>query len=160
MPSAILLIDCPDTKGLVATIANFLYSHNANIIHADQHQDSESGLFLMRVEWDLSDFALDMAQFDRQFAPIAEQFHMRWRLTLSEERPRIAILVSQYDHCLADLLYRHHSGELRCEIIFVGGNHENGKPLAEFYHVPFHYLPMTGKAEVEGRQLALLRDNN
>jgi len=81
-------------------------------------------------------------------------------MTHSDERPRVAILVSQYDHCLADLLYRNHSGELNCEIVFVAGNHEDGKPLAEFYHIPFHYLPMTNKAEVERQQLALLRDNN
>jgi formyltetrahydrofolate deformylase len=66
--TAILLISCPDQKGLVATIAEFLYRHNANILHADQHQDSALNLFLMRIEWDLSDFDLDMSQFDHQYA--------------------------------------------------------------------------------------------
>src|SRR5512140_996316 len=110
MPTAILLIDCPDRKGLVAAIADFLYSHNANILHADQHQDSASGLFLMRVEWDLGDFSLDLANFQAAFAPVAERLNMRWRLAISENQSRLAIFTSQYDHCLADLLYRHHSG--------------------------------------------------
>lgn len=162
MPTALLLIDCPDRKGLVAAIADFLYSHNANIVHADQHQDSASGQFLMRVEWDLSDFSLDLAQFPSAFAPIADRMNMRWRLALSETRPKLAIFVSQYDHCLADLLYRHHSGELQCDIPVIISNHEQGRQLAEFYNIPFLYLPVTKetKAEVEQRQLALLREHN
>ena len=162
MLTAILLIDCPDRKGLVAAIADFLYSHNANIVHADQHQDSASGQFLMRVEWDLSDFSLDLAQFPSAFAPIADRMNMRWRLALSETRPKLAIFVSQYDHCLADLLYRHHSGELQCDIPVIISNHEQGQQLAEFYNIPFLYLPVTKetKAEVEQRQLALLREHN
>ena len=79
--TAILLIDCPDRKGLVATIADFLYRHNANILHADQHQDAERGLFLMRVEWDLTDFDLPTERFGEHFAPLAERFSMRWRCT-------------------------------------------------------------------------------
>ncbi len=159
--TAILLIDCPDRKGLVAAIADFLYRHNANILHADQHQDSETGLFLMRVEWDLRDFALPIAQFEQHFAPIAEELQMRWRLELSSARPRVAIFVSQYDHCLADLLYRHRSGELRCEIPLIVGNHSDARRLAEFYEVPFHYIPVTPetKIEAEQRQLALLHEH-
>jgi formyltetrahydrofolate deformylase len=157
--TAILLIDCPDQKGLVAAIANFLYSHNANILHADQHQDSASQQFLMRVEWDLSDFLLDLMHFEEHFAPIASRFQMRWRLALSSVRPRVAIFVSQYDHCLADLLYRHRSGELACEIALVVGNHEIARPLTEFYNIPFHHMPITpsSKGYVEQQQLTLLQ---
>jgi len=90
--TAILLISCPDRKGLVATIAEFLYRHNANILHADQHQDSELGLFLMRVEWDLHDFDLTVSQFESHFAPIAEKFDMKWDLALSSYRPRSPFL--------------------------------------------------------------------
>ena len=159
--TAILLIDCPDRKGLVAAIADFLYRHNANILHADQHQDSETGLFLMRVEWDLRDFALPIAQFEQYFAPIAEALQMRWRLELSSMRPRTAIFVSQYDHCLADLLYRHRSGELRCEIPLIIGNHPDARRLAEFYEIPFHCIPVTPetKVEAEERQLALFHEH-
>ena len=110
--TATLLITCPDTCGIVAAIADFLYQHNANILHADQHQDAENNLFLMRVEWDLTNFNLDEASFSQAFATVATQFSMQWQLKLSQHKARVAIMVSQYDHCLADLLHRHKSGEL------------------------------------------------
>jgi len=156
--SAILLVSCPDQKGLVASIADFLYSHNANILHADQHQDAEMGLFLMRVEWDLTGFDLDLADFGRHFAPIAEKFGMQWRLALSSQRPKMAIFVSKYDHCLVDLLYRHKSGELACDIPLIISNHEDCRPLAEFYGIPYHCIEVTkdNKAEAERAQWALL----
>src|SRR3989442_4824678 len=78
--TAILLVDCPDQKGIVAAISHFLYQHNANIIHNDQHQDADLGLFLTRVEWELSDFKLEMSDFKSAFKPIAGKFGMRWRL--------------------------------------------------------------------------------
>jgi formyltetrahydrofolate deformylase len=159
--SAILLIDCPDRKGLVAAIADFLYAHNANILHTDQHQDAELGLFFMRVEWDLAEFDLQIPAFREQFQPIAEKFQMRWRLELTANRPRVAIFVSRYDHCLADLLYRHHSGELACEIPLVISNHLDARRLAEFHGIGCHVLPVEAdhKAEVERQQLALLEQN-
>jgi len=159
--SAILLIHCPDRKGLVASVADFLYRHNANILHADQHQDAESGLFFMRVEWELSDFELDVAQFGARFEPLAERLQLRWRLELTARRPRLAILVSQYDHCLADLLYRYRSGELHCVIRCIISNHVTARPLAEFYGIPFEHIPVTAdsKAEAERRQLALLAEH-
>ena len=160
--TAILLISCPDRKGLVATIAEFLYRHNANILHADQHQDSELGLFLMRVEWDLTDFDLDINQFDSHFAPIAEKFEMRWHLALSSYRPKVAIFVSRYDHCLADLLYRQQSGELHCEIPIILSNHMDTKWLADAYGIPFQHIHVhkDAKEEAEKTQLALLRHHH
>ncbi|MBI1896688.1 MAG: formyltetrahydrofolate deformylase [Acidobacteria bacterium] len=160
--TAILLIDCPDRKGLVAAIADFLYRHNANILHADQHQDAEQKLFLMRVEWDLADFDLDVAQFGQHFAPLAERLQLRWRLELSSDRPRMAIFVSRYTHCLADLLYRHDSGELACDIPVIVSNHRDAGRLAGFHRIPFHLMPVDAatKSEVEGRQLALLREHS
>jgi formyltetrahydrofolate deformylase len=157
--TAILLIDCPDRKGLVAAIADFLYRHDANILHADQHQDAEQGLFLMRVEWDLAGFDLSVEQFKREFAPLAERFQMNWRLELSAERPKVAVFVSKYDHCLVDLLYRQQSGELACDIPLIVSNHPDAQRLAEFYRIPFHIIPVTqnNKAEAEARQLELLR---
>ena len=159
--TAILLISCPDRKGLVAGIADFLYRHNANIVHADQHQDSELGLFLMRVEWDLHDFDLPPQQFESHFAPIAEKFEMQWRLALSAHRPKVAIFVSRYDHCLVDLLYRHQSGELHCDIALIVGNHTDTQWIADSYRIPFQHIEMRphGKAEAEAAQLALLRQH-
>jgi formyltetrahydrofolate deformylase len=159
--TAILLIDCPDQKGIVAAVADFLYRHNANILHADQHQDAERDLFLMRVEWDLADFTLDAAEFTRKFAPLAERFALRWRLELSRLPHRVALFVSKYDHCLADLLYRHQSGELPCDIPLVVSNHPDAKRWADFYGIPFHVVPVEGKdkAAAERKQLDLLHDH-
>ena len=155
--TATLLITCPDRKGLVAAIADFLYRHDANILHADQHQDAENNLFLMRVEWDLNGFAISPESFAEHFAPIAERFGMHWQLKLSQKRQRVAIMVSQYDHCLVDLLHRHQSGELACEIPLIISNHKHTERLADFYGIPFHYIEVgkETKAEAEARQFAL-----
>jgi len=151
--TAILLVDCPDRKGIVAAISDFLYKHNANILHNDQHQDADLGLFLSRVEWDLKDFGLPVADFGAAFQPIAEKFGMRWKFKTSAMRPRLALMVSQHLHCLADLLYRHESGELACDIPVIISNHEDARRLADFYRIPFECIP--GKAEE--RQLAVLK---
>ena len=160
--TAILLIDCPDRKGLVAAIANFLYEHNANILHADQHQDSEAGLFFMRVEWDLADFSLNLSKFTETFSPIAGRMNMKWSLELSTVRPKLGIMVSRYDHCLADLLYRHQSGELICEIPLIIGNHPDAQALAKFHNIPYYYIPVgrENKREAEAEQLSLLAKHN
>jgi len=160
--AAILLVDCPDRKGIVAAISDFLYRHDANILHADQHQDAEMGLFLTRVEWDLDSFKLAISDFGKEFQPIAERFQMRWRLEESAKRLRMAILVSRYDHCLADLLYRHASGELACEIPLIISNHPDARRLAEFHRVAFHSIQMdaNAKVEVERKQLTLLGEHH
>lgn len=156
--TAILSIVCPDRKGLVAAIANFLLVHNANILHADQHQDREANLFLMRVEWDLEGFDLGLHRFDETFGPIAAAHQMQWRLALSSVKPRLAIFVSKYDHCLADLLYRHHAGELYCEIPLIISNHPDTHWLAEAYKIPFQHIAVSkdNKPEAEAKQRALL----
>lgn len=158
--TAVLLISCPDQKGLVAAIADFLLLHNANILHADQHQDAELKLFLMRVEWELADFNLELADFGAAFAPIAARFGMTWRLAESSRKPRMAVFVSKFDHCLADLLYRYQSGELHCELPIVLSNHGDTRWLAEAYHVPYQHLAVQKdvKHEAEQLQLAILRD--
>jgi formyltetrahydrofolate deformylase len=155
--TATLLITCPDQKGIVAAIADFLYRHDANILHADQHQDAENNLFLMRVEWDLSGAAIAADDFGKHFSPIAERFQMQWQLKLSQKRTRLAIMVSQYDHCLADLLHRHQGGELACDIPLIISNHRDTERLAGFYGIPFHHIEVTkeNKAEAEAKQFAL-----
>jgi len=157
-PSAILLISCPDRKGEVATIADFVYRHNGNILHADEHADEESGLFLMRVEFDPKDFDIDLADFGKHFSPVAEAFHMKWRLAQSSHRQRMIILVSKYDHCLVDLLYRHKSGELACEIPLIISNHADNQAIADFYRIPYAIVPVTkeNKGEAEAKIHALI----
>ena len=158
--SAILLVDCPDRKGLVAAIGEFLFKHNANILHADQHQDPERNVFLMRVEWDLAGFDFDLNDFTKLFEPIAMRYSMRWRLERSDRPHRLAIFVSKYDHCLVDLLYRHQSGELPCEIPLIVANHPDAERWADFYKIPFRVLPIEAgkKAEGEAEQLELLKE--
>ncbi len=158
--TAVLLISCPDQKGLVAAIADFLLLHNANILHADQHQDAGLKLFLMRVEWDLAGFDLDLADFAAAFNPVAQRFGMSWRLAESSRKPRMAVFVSKFDHCLADLLYRYRSGELHCELPIVLSNHEDTRWLADATRVPYQHIAVTrdSKHEAERMQLAILRD--
>ena len=159
--SATLLICCPDRKGLVATIANFLLSYNANILHADQHQDADAGLFLMRVEWALDGFTLPIADFAAAFEPIARENRMEWKMALSENKPKIAIFVSKYEHCLIDLLHRWRIGELHCEIPLIISNQEDCRRIAEFNGIPYHVVPVTrqNKVELEQQQFALLEQH-
>lgn len=156
--TATLLLLCPDTRGIVAAVGEFLYRHNANILHADQHQDGERNLFLMRVEWELSGFTLDLSEFHRRFSPIADRFAMRYRIELSRRPYRMAVFVSKYDHCLVDLLYRHHTGELTCEIPLIISNHPEAQKWSEFYGIPFHLIPVEKqrKEAAEAKQLDLL----
>ncbi|MBP6862907.1 MAG: formyltetrahydrofolate deformylase [Neisseriaceae bacterium] len=160
--TATLFMAAPDQKGLVNAIAHFLLTYNANIVHADQHQDAVEGLFLMRVEWDLADFELPMAQFDETFGPIAAQFGLTYRLSMSHELPRMAIFVSQYEHCLVDLLHRYRIGELGCEIPLVISNHNTCRHIVEFNGIPFHKIEVNkdNKAQAEAEQLRLLREAN
>ncbi len=157
--TATLLIHCPDRPGLVSGISTFLYEHGANILHADQHQDNELGLFFMRVEFDLAKFTLDQAAFHNEFGKLANGFEMQWRIAYSAERPAMAIFVSQYLHCLVDLLYRHKLGELHCNVPLIVSNHRDAEELASFYGIPFHYSPVkkNNKAEVEAEQLKQLK---
>jgi formyltetrahydrofolate deformylase len=158
--TATLLITCPDARGIVAAIADFLYQHNANILHADQHQDAENNLFLMRVEWDVAGFSLDEASFDAAFASIAKKFSMQWQLKLSQHKTRVAIMVSQYEHCLADLLQRYKSGELVCEIPLVISNHHDTEELVKFYGIDFCHIEVTkdNKSVAEAAQFKLFEE--
>ena len=164
--TATLLIDCPDRKGLVFAIVDFLVRHyDVNILHADQHQDTEQSLFFMRVEFSTDTPNFTQASFQETFAPIAQQFAMNWRIEFADVKQNVAIFVSQYLHCLADLLHRHQTGEFPANLALIVSNHESARPLAEFYGIPFHYTPITPKTattrpEVEAEQLALLATHN
>ena len=156
--SVVLLISCPDTKGVVATVSDFVFRHNGNILHADEHTDESSNLFLMRVEFDPTDFGIDMAEFSKYFSPIAERFKMQWSLAQSNYRPKMVILVSKYDHCLVDLLYRHKSGELACDIPLIISNHPDNQPIADFYNIPYIVIPVEreNKHQAERNMLDLI----
>jgi formyltetrahydrofolate deformylase len=159
--SAVLLIDCPDRKGLVARVSSLLYERGANILHADQHQDHDLGLFFMRVEFALNSEGaapFDLHGFRAAFALLAAELEMRWQLTSSTERPRVALFCSHYLHCMNDLLHRWHSGELHCEIPVIVSNHRAVEPLAAFYKIPFEYVAVTAatREAAEARQVEIL----
>jgi formyltetrahydrofolate deformylase len=160
--SAILLVQCPDRKGLDAAIADFIYWHGGDILHFEQHQAGKERFYLARIEWDLTGFEFDLKDFPKWFTPIAEQFSIRWRITTSSHRPRVAIFVSKYDHCLVDLLHRQRNGELACEIPLIISNHADAKRHADFHSIPYHIVPVTkeNKPQAEQQQLELLRKND
>jgi formyltetrahydrofolate deformylase len=142
---------------LVASLAQVLYGHGANILDADQHTDDVAGQFFQRIHFDLSDLHTDRTSLVQAIREVAERFEMTWRLTEPGSKKRVAIFVSKYDHCLYDLLLRRQSGELNCELPFIVSNHEDLRYVAEQFGVPFHYLPVTKatKAEQEARALEL-----
>jgi formyltetrahydrofolate deformylase len=158
--TAILLLSCPDQKGVVASVANFVYTHGGNILHADEHADEDSNLFLMRVEFDPAEFDVPITAFGEHFSAIASRFTMTWHLAQSSCRPKMVILVSKYDHCLVDLLYRHRSGELHCEIPLIISNHPDNEPIAKFYGIPYETVPVTkdNKRQAEQAIVNLLRE--
>jgi formyltetrahydrofolate deformylase len=148
--TAVLLINCPDRKGLVASVSSLLYRYGANITHADQHQDHEVGLFFMRVEWALDGF--DLAAFQAEFRTTAAELEMQWQLKLRCEAPRVAVFVSQYLHCLVDLLHRQQAGELPCSIPLIVANHKSAESLAQFYGVRFEYIPVKSETKREAEE--------
>src|SRR5450631_1943868 len=160
--SAVLLIDCPDRRGLVARVSSLLYERGANILHADQHIDPVLGLFFMRVEWSLAsapgNAEFDLDAFEREFTVLAAGLEMRWHLTSSRRRPRVALFCSQYLHCMADLLHRWNTGELDCDIPLIVSNHRAVETLAAFYGISFEHVAVTAtkRAEAEAKQLELL----
>jgi formyltetrahydrofolate deformylase len=158
--TATLLISCPDQIGLVAKIANFIYANGGNIIHADQHTDFSAELFLMRIEWQLEGFNLPRPMIEAAFAAIAKPLQATWSLHFSDTIPRIAIWVTKQDHCLLDLLWRQHAGEIKAEIPLIISNHPELHAVANQFGIEFYHTPITAETKVqqEARQLELLRE--
>lgn len=158
MPSAILLIHCPDREGLVATVTEFIFRHKGNILHLDQHVDSEQNVFFMRVEWDLAAFDIPRNEIHTDFVPIAERFQMEWDLSFADVNKRMAIFVSKGGHCLYDLLARWQAGDLQVEIPLIVSNHMTLAPVAEQFNIPFYHTAISKetKPQVEAQQLALM----
>jgi formyltetrahydrofolate deformylase len=156
--TATLLISCRDQKGLVASVSDFLYRNNGNIIHADQHTDQEEAIFVQRVEWELRDFAVKREEIAEAFRPIAERFGMSWSLRFSDYVPRLALFVSKLPHCMYDLLARWRMGEFRAEIPLVVSNHGDQKAVSDGFGVGFHEFAVTPetKAKEEARMAGLL----
>jgi formyltetrahydrofolate deformylase len=155
-----LLISCPDKKGLIAAISSFIAAHDGNILFADQYV-SESGVFFMRLEIEGGGFGLGREEFPSAFAPLARRHELEWRVSYTDTPKRMAILVSRYDHCLIDLLWRWDGGELDAEIPLVISNHPDVATRVENYGIPFYHLPVTKetKGEQESEVLKLLSES-
>ena len=157
--TATLLISCPDRPGLVAKIANFIYTNGGNIIHADQHTDFATSLFLIRIEWQLKGFNLPRVAIAPAFAAIATPLNATWQLHFSDILPKIAVWVTKQDHCLWDLLWRDRAGELPGKIALIVSNHRHLEAIARQFELDFYHLPITKetKAQQEAKQLELLQ---
>ena len=148
--SAILLIHCPDNKGIVATVSEFIYRNNGNITALAQHVDQDQQVFFMRIEWELDGFIIPDDKIGEYFDTlIAKKYDMQWQLHFSSEVPRLAIFVSRQPHCLYDLLARWKSGELEVVIPLIISNHEDLRPVAEQFGVDFHHFPICGATKDE-----------
>jgi formyltetrahydrofolate deformylase len=157
--TAILLISCPDQKGIVARLSNFVFERGGNIVDSDHHSDIQAGRFLGRIEWEFEGDATERERLRIEVAAVAGPMGGHWELHFSDVVPRIALWCSKQEHCLLDLLWRHQAGELGAEIAFVLSNHDTLRRHAEALGLPFHVLPITkeNKAEQEARQLELLK---
>jgi len=156
--SATLVVSCPDRQGIVATLAQLLHSQGANITQSDQYTDSADGMFFQRICFDLLDAQTGLEAVRDAIATTAAGFDMAWTLDPGGRVAKVALMVSRFDHCLYDLLLRHRSGELACEIPVILSNHEDLGPIARQFDIPFHVFPITkeNKAEQEARQQVLL----
>jgi formyltetrahydrofolate deformylase len=158
--TAVLLISCPDQKGLVAAVSDFVYRHDGNIRSAEQHTDEQQGVFLQRVEWDLDGFRIERDAIAGAFRPVAERFSMSWELRFSDQVTRVALFGSRQSHCFQDLLWRWRSGELRAEIPLAISNHPDLKDLAASFGVSYHVHEVREetKAAEEAAVLERLRE--
>lgn len=153
--NAILLLSCPDRKGIVASISNFIFKNNGNIIRAQQHSPQGENMLFMRIEWDLDGFHIPREEISGAFKPLADEFQMDWEIRFSDYIPRIAIFVSKHVHCFHDIILRHRMGEFTAEIPLVISNHLELKALAEQLGLTFRHYPITSdnKAEQEKAEI-------
>jgi formyltetrahydrofolate deformylase len=160
--SAILLIHCPDQKGIVVAITEFIYRNGGNILYLDQHVDAVQRVFFMRVEWDLENFALPAGGIGAAFSDgVARRFAMQWQLHFSDEVPRMALFVSRQSHCFYDVLARYEAGEWQVEIPLIISNHPDLQPVAERLGIAYYHLPVNrgNREQQEQRQLELLEQH-
>jgi len=158
--TAILLIACQDQKGLVARISGFINEYGGNILDSDHHTDRETGDFLMRTVFTLEGFQLPSEDISDAFRPLAKIHNMQVQWYFSDQKSKVGILVSQYDHCLADVLQRYRRGELAVEIPVIISNHQTAEWWADHFHIPFHYCPVTAatKPQQEEQLLSILHE--
>jgi len=156
----VLLMHCPDKKGIIAAVTNFIHQKNGNIVYIDQYVDRVHGAFFMRVEvegvFDLPSFERFKLDFQKE---LGIHFEMQCSFYLADLLPKMAVFVSKYDHCLYDILAQQRSGKLACTIPFIISNHNDLASIAEQFSIPFYHIPITknSKEKAELKQLELLQ---
>lgn len=163
MQKITILIHCEDQKAIIASVTNYISSIDGNIIYLDQHVDADENVFFMRLECEFETKSWDIEAVKTNFQiNLASRFNMSWEIYTQDEKPKMALFVSKYDHCLYDILGRYSAGELPLEIPLIISNHEDLKSVAERFSVPFYHIPFTKdiKDEGEEKQLALLKKYN
>ncbi len=161
MKKTTLLINCPDKKGIIATVTNFILTKEGNTTYIEQHVDRELKEFFMRLECEFDNDEKKLARFKESFnTEVADNHNMHWEMYDTDKKPKMALFVSKYDHCLYDILGRHASGELRVKIPIIISNHPDLKPIADAFNIPFKHIPVTKatKIEAEAEQLLVLKE--
>lgn len=150
MKRHILTLSCANKPGIVAKVSAILFDGGFNILDAQQFDDTVTGTFFMRVVFNPADGEADLVAFRKEFGALAETFHMTWSMRLAAQKKRVALMVSRFDHCLADILYRWRAGELSMDPVAILANY----PRETYAHIdlddiPFHYLPVTRETKME-----------
>ncbi|MDZ4147783.1 MAG: formyltetrahydrofolate deformylase [Flavobacteriaceae bacterium] len=161
MKNITLLIHCKDRSGIIASVTGFINQCGGNIVYIDQHVDRENEIFFMRLEseFEQNDFSIETFKLAFEEGVVAK-YTLSWQVYASDYKPKMAIFVSKYDHCLYDILGRYNAGEWNVHIPLIISNHEDLRPLVESYRVPFYHVPIAkdGKQQAEEQQLQLLQD--
>ncbi|MGL4745569.1 MAG: formyltetrahydrofolate deformylase, partial [Dermatophilaceae bacterium] len=152
----VLLLSCPDQRGIVAAVTTLLYEHGGNIEESQQFDDVSTDRFFMRIRYSVPAGGPDAAEWRRWFAPVAERYDMEWSIRDASTPYRAVVMVSRFGHCLNDLLFRWRSGALNLDIPAVVSNHRDLEPLVRSYGIPFHHVPVTPQTKVDAE--AALRD--
>ena len=164
-PTAILLLHCPDTQGIISEITKFITDNHGNIVYIDQYVDHIDNMFFMRLEWELDKFLIPRDKIQDILTTLyAQRYQMTFNLYFSDERPRMAIFVSKMSHCLYDLLARYRAGEWDVDIPCIVSNHEDLRFIADQFDIPYYVWSIkkdhSNKAEVEAAEMALLKKEN
>ncbi len=160
MTKITLLIHCKDQPNIIASVTTFMAHHDGNIVYIDQHVDREQTIFFMRLECEFESEGFSIETFKSLFSDnLVGRFQLKWRIYAADVKPKMALFVSKYDHCLYDILGRYNSGELFLEIPFILSNHLNLKPIAESFKIPFYHVPVIkgNKEQAEQKQVELLK---
>ncbi|AGG06700.1 MULTISPECIES: formyltetrahydrofolate deformylase [Dehalococcoides] len=164
MVSATLKIHCTDKKGIISSISSFIYRNNGNIITLDEFVDPPSNTFFMRLEWDISAFTLSREQMESEIATMGQEYNYadNCQIFYSDRKPRLAIFVSKYDHCLWDILLRYKAGELKCDIPLIISNHPDLKQIADLFGIDYKVVKVNpeNKLEAENEQTLLISKYN